>query len=684
MQDVGRVVDEMRGKDINLTVTVGKPAVRVIRAYTEGGEVWPIENIAVSGEVWDIKMEEKVGEIGCRITENGEIELTYPELGLGRYVFMVDGVSDDGERERIIEGYIGYEEPRYIQEEWTGETMMVVVGKERRKVLFGRNKAWEGMYNETIEARNEANEAKNEVIEKLIAAEDFMAGFRRAVSEVIRIDESGVLVIGDYWTGVHVKGVDGHTPYIGADGYWYTNGQSLGKKAQGEDGLTPTITVDGYWAIGNKKTSVRAEGRDGIDGTSVRRILVDMVEKIPQEGETCNGGYLYYVALGGTRTVATGWVKIQSGGGGVFKVAGIEISASSAQDAVDKLALVEYETNVYAELDYTDPTMIRLTAFEAGVAGNRITLETSDSRVTLSGNTLTGGQILNPTSWEMYAWLEGQGDIKGEWVKVGEKSDIATRTVYGYTKLGSDMTIEDGAPVGKDANGRLAVGAATDAVAGTGKLSAGYTVNGGGFVGLDIDGAFKVVPASYHVSGTMAYSYSGIADVPCVGTMGDGSVGIKWASADMGGAVVIANSINDDRTFAVLSTGFLKAYLEANFLGKGESWTRAQITGYVESMLDGYYSKTESLDVQGVQDAINESLLNYYDKTAVEGQINAIAEQIADKKLADYYNTSESDARYVQSGKGGVMKLHAMYKSEFDQLATREANAVYFVKRNKS
>lgn len=684
MQYGCRVVDEMRGKDINLTVTAGKPAVRTIRAYTETGELWPIENVAVSGEVWDIKMEEKKGDIACRITEDGEIELTYPDLGLGRYVFMLDGVSDDGERERIIEGYIGYDEPKYIEELETGDKMSVVIGKERRKVLFGRNRAWESMFNQTLNAMENAYAAKDEVVERIKTAEEFMTGFKQAVREVIRIDEDGILVIGDYWTGVRVKGKDGETPYIGADGYWYANGQSLGKKAQGEDGLTPTITVDGYWAIGNKKTSVRAEGRDGIDGTSVRRILVDMVEKIPQEGETCNGGYLYYVALGGTRTVATGWVKIQSGGGGVFKVAGIEISASSAQDAVDKLALVEYDTNVYAELDYTDPTMIRLTAFEAGVAGNRITLETSDSRVTLSGNTLTGGQILNPTSWEMYAWLEGQGDIKGEWVKVGEKSDIATRTVYGYTKLGSDMTIEDGAPVGKDANGRLAVGAATDAVAGTGKLSAGYTVNGGGFVGLDIDGAFKVVPASYHVSGTMAYSYSGIADVPCVGTMGDGSVGIKWASADMGGAVVIASSINDDRTFAVLSTGFLKAYLEANFLGKGESWTRAQITRYVESMLDGYYSKTESLDVQGVYEAIEESLTSYYDKTAVEGQINAIAGQIADEKLADYYNAEASDARYVQSGKGGVMKLHAMYKNEFDQLATREANAVYFVKRNKS
>ena len=672
----------MRGKDINLTVTVGKPAVRTIRAYTEGGEIWPIENVAVSGEVWDVKMEGKIGEIDCSVTDEGEIELRYPELGVGRYVFMVDGVSDDGDKERIIEGYIGYEEPRYIQEDVEGETMLVVIGKERRKVLFGRNRAWEGLYNETVEAMHGAIEAKEDVTEKLKAAEDFMAGFKKAVQEVIRVDEGGVLVIGDYWTGVRVKGMDGYTPYIGTDGYWYANGQSLGKKAQGENGLTPSITVDGYWAIGNQKTSVRAEGRDGIDGTAVRRILVDMVEKIPQEGETCNGGHLYYVALGGTRTVATGWIRLPSGG--VFKVAGIEINASSAQDAVDKLAQVENETNVYAEVDSVVSTLVRLTAFEAGVEGNRITLESDDPRVTLSGKTLTGGQVLNPTSWEMYAWLEGQNDIDGEWVKVGEVSDIATRTVYGYTKLGTDSTIDGGAPVGKDANGRMAVGRATEAVAGTGKLSEGNTLTAGAKIGLDANGAFRVVNAGYQTAGGMSYSYSGTADVACVGKMLDGTAGITWANSAKGGAVIIADGLNDGRSYAVMSAGMLKSHLESNYLSKANGLTREQTQQLLDDVLDNYYTKGDTLDYDGVVEVLSRRLTQYYNKTETRAQINTIAAEIADDKLEAYYTSSASDERYVQTGKGNVMKLHAMYKSEFDQLASREANAVYFVKRNKS
>ncbi len=670
----------MKGKDINLTVTVGKPAVRVIRAYTEGGEILPIENITVSGEVWDIKMEEKMGEIGCKVTEGGEIELTYPGLGLGRYVFMVDGVSDDGERERMIEGYIGYEEPRYIQEEWDGEAMLVVIGKERRKVLFGRNKAWQGMYNETIEAKEEAERAKEEVIDKLRAAEAFMAGFKQAVSEVIRIDEDGVMVIGDYWTGVRVKGKDGETPYIGVDGYWYAGGQNLGKKAQGEDGITPSITADGYWAIGDKKTTVLAAGRDGIDGTSVRRILVDEYAKIPQEGDTCNGGYLYYVALGGMRTVATGWIKLIYGDG-TFAINGIDFRVSSVADAVQQINDNE-ATGVYA--DEGADNIIYLSSLEAGVAGNRISLECNDVTVTRSGKTLTGGEIINPTSWEMYAWLEGQGDIDGEWVKVGEVSDIATRTIYGYTKLGTDLTIDDGAPVGKDANGRMAVGAATEAVPGTGKLSAGYTIIGGAAIGLDANNAYRVVSASYHTAGAISYSYSGTADVACVGKMADGSAGITWASAERGGAVVIADGINDGRSYAVLNTSFLKAYLQSNYLNKTQGWTRSEIIEHVSSVLSGYYSKTQTLDVQGVQNAINKSLADYYNKTAVQTQISTIAGQIADAKLEDYYDKALCDARYVQTGKGGILKLHAMYKSEFDQLATRDAEAIYFVKRNKS
>ena len=672
----------MRGKDINITVTAGREAERTIRVYREDGERWEVKDVGVEGRVWDMRMEEEKGEIECRVTGEGEIELKYPALGAGRYVFAVDGVSEDGERERVIEGYIGYEEPRYEGFEDDGEVMLVVLGGEKRKVLFGRNRAWEGKYEETEKARIAAVEASESALEALAGAQAFIESFNEAVSKAVRVDAGGVLVIGDYWTGVKVKGEDGESPRIGSNGHWWIGGADLGVPAQGERGLSASIGSDGNWYIGGENTGVQARGRDGIDGTSVRRILVDAYEDIPQEGDTCHGGYYYYVALGGTRTVATGWVRV--GNGGVFKVAGIEISCASAEDAVNKLAAVEHLTDVYAEVDVHDAGLVRLTALEAGVAGNRITLETNDARVELSGTHLEGGRVLNPTSWEMYSWLEGQGDVKGEWVKVDEPSDIATTRTYGFTKLGTDVDVEGGAPVGKDANGRMSVPAASESVAGTGKLSGSEGLVDGGYVGMDIYGAFRVELGGYAKYGAVSLSYSGVAEVPCVGQMNTGAVGLRWAGAGNGGAVIMAEGITDVRSYAVLSASEVKKYLDNNYHLAAETWTREETAAYIEWLLKSYYTKTETLNSEEVDRRIQLALAGYDDAESTELAIRELAGQIADEKLESYYAKSESDERYIQSGEGQVKKVHVMSKSAFDKLANREGGAIYFVTRDKA
>ena len=60
-------------------------------------------------------------------------------------------------------------------------------------------------------------------------------------------------------------GKDGYTPYIGADGYWYINGNSTGVKAKGQngvDGNTPYIQ-NGYWYIAGNNTGEKAIGTPG-------------------------------------------------------------------------------------------------------------------------------------------------------------------------------------------------------------------------------------------------------------------------------------------------------------------------------------------------------------------------------------------------------------------------------------
>ena len=672
----------MRGKDINLTVTAGVPHVRLVRVYDENGEAWPIENIGVVGRIWDMKMEGEVGEVKCGVTKDGEIEVVYPALGLGRYIFAIDGVSDDGGVERIIEGYIGYEEPSVKEIEDIGEYMYIVLDGERRQALFARNEAWRGLYHKTVEAMGGAMEAKEETMRQLEAAQAFIESFNEAISKAIYVDESGEWVVGEYHTGVRAVGRDGETPKIGVNGNWWAGNEDLGVKARGESGLTPYIGADGNWCIGEKNTGVLARGRDGVDGGSVRRILVDMVEDIPQSGETCTGGYYYYVALGGTRTVAIGWVRLSSGGG-VFKVAGVKIEAGSVEEAVSKLWEVESVTNVYAEQDPTDELKINLTSLEAGVAGNRITLETDDSRVELSGAHLTGGQILNPTSWEMYAWLEGQGDIDGEWVKVGEVSDIATTKTFGYTKLSTDSEVVGGAPVGKDANYQLRVPIASAGVAGVSKISAGNNMQTGGRIGLTGENALLCEPADYGQYGAMGYSYSGVAEVPCIGEMSDGMAGIRWASTAYGGAVVLAENILDTRVTAVMTANDVRDYLQKNYLTTTETWTHAQVKSFVEVTLKGYYTKEQTLDKTGVQTAISDALANYHTKAESEAKMRDVSGQVVNEKLTAYYDKTSAEGRFVQQGLGNPSKLHVLSKSEFDQLAKREAGAIWFVKRNE-
>ena len=73
-------------------------------------------------------------------------------------------------------------------------------------------------------------------------------------------------------------GLDGETPYIGADGNWWIGGVNTGVKAKGEDGidgsngvdgkdgLTPFIGENGNWWIGETDTGIPATGPEGAQG----------------------------------------------------------------------------------------------------------------------------------------------------------------------------------------------------------------------------------------------------------------------------------------------------------------------------------------------------------------------------------------------------------------------------------
>lgn len=154
----------------------------------------------------------------------------------------------------------------------------------------------------------------------LQSAQAFIESFEEAVSKAVRVGEDGVLVIGNYYTGVRVKAEDGVTPHIGANGNWWCGERDLGKPSRGEDGLTPSISADGFWCLGDFKTAVRAAGRDGVDGSAVRRVLVDSVAELPQGGERCTGGFFYYVPNADGEYDVYAWLERSAGAAGWVRV----------------------------------------------------------------------------------------------------------------------------------------------------------------------------------------------------------------------------------------------------------------------------------------------------------------------------------------------------------------------------
>lgn len=601
------------------------------------------------------------------------VTLQVPGLKEGRYRWYLSAVTEDGEVLPLLTGVFGAHYPAAKEcvesPESPNRRLVVRLGAEgtasvARWVMSNRIDV---AVESAEDAAQEAIGAKNEVLEQLKAAQAFIDSFNRAISEAVRVDEQNILIIGDYNTGICVKGEDGITPHIGINGNWWKGSEDLGISALGEPGLTPYIGADGCWCIGSYNTGELARGVDGIDGDTVRRILVDKYEDIPQEGETCNGGFYYYVALGGTGTVATGWVRLTSGG--VFSVGGVEIRASSAANAVELLAEVEEQTGVYAELDSVIPTLVRLTALKAGVAGNRIKLETNDSRVTLSGAHLKGGTILNPTEWEMYAWLEGQGDLDGEWVKVGEVDDIATTLTYGMVKISTDTKLSEGGIVGANESGQMLVSVSSAAGYGTGKLSGGTGVSGGGSVGMTADGAYMVEPAGYGKQGSMAFSVSGTVDVPAIGRLANGAAGIRWATTSDGGAVLVASDMNDARTAAMVNASTVRGYLQENYVS-----TSKFTTGLADS----------EADIKDWADARFVSAEFSYSKRDIDQMIAELEETTYSKVEADEEFLTRRDAEDTYVAQSDLYPpIVRISREAFDALETRDPNVVYLVKRKQ-
>lgn len=107
------------------------------------------------------------------------------------------------------------------------------------------------------------------------------------------------------------------------------------------------------------------------------------------------------------------------------------------------------------------------------------------------------------SGWDKYVWLHPNG-----WVCVGEVNDIATSEIYGLMKYATDVQVDNGAPVGPNAEGQASVPLAGIAVAGSGKLGTATVLTEGGMVGMNVSGNMMTPVASVNEFGSVRLSTS--------------------------------------------------------------------------------------------------------------------------------------------------------------------------------
>lgn len=319
------------GTRFDFTVTAGIEEVICIAISQE------VETLSVAGATWQARWtraDGTTGTIGCQHGgDDNEVLLTVPAMDGGIYSWELMATDDNGEVMRVLYGSFtavtstAAEELVADAKSSTLRTVDVLVPAAVGAPMELRWRASSAAAAAAEAAQKSADEAAEvaeslealqetaqqavdtaaEALEKLEGLDELLVQFQDALGSQIHIDSTtGTWIIAGVDSGVYAQGEAGKSPYISTSGTWvYYLDDSMqwvdsGLQAKGEDGLSPRVNslgnwevyVDGAWT----DTGIQAQGKDGLDGDKIVRIVVDSYSDIPQEGETCNGGYYYYVS----------------------------------------------------------------------------------------------------------------------------------------------------------------------------------------------------------------------------------------------------------------------------------------------------------------------------------------------------------------------------------------------------
>lgn len=579
---------DFTGTKFDFSVTEGL-AERMVLRFGKSGTA---EKLDLSGATWQFRArnagsgDEVDGLSVEHGAETGELVLMIPGLTAGEYGYELFATDSTGginrvcygvftaitsahgslmvqaarkESARTLDVFVPAVNGAKLELRWTSCSVAETAAAQAIGIVAGAR-------DEADRAKLEADRAAREADRAGVAADDIstqltnlvnradeavgkvenMEGRLNAIDDHIRDSIVPNAATNTWWIAgndshYRVTGEPGQSPYLDDDGFWWAFDDGVGEfvntgiNARGEDGRCPIIGSNGNWLHWNQKdkvwedSGVQARGKDGINGSTVRRIIVDRVADIPAEGETCNGGVYYYIPLVDAQPVAI--INVLDTEAGGFTVNGTTVTYTAQEDRESAAGAVAtgLRTALATLPGLTVETEGSRVIMTADIAG--WTFEALDTeRYTLEEHVRMQPQ----KRYDVYAWLEQQDGTSG-WVCVGEANDIATAEIYGLVKTATDVVVRDGAPVGNNENGQMAVPMARENTSGSVRISFPDSLGEGGRIGFDMDKRLRGEPATHQLYGDVRLSYRGndMTNGEADGTIGlraDGSIGVRWAT----------------------------------------------------------------------------------------------------------------------------------------------------------
>lgn len=409
------------------------------------------------------------------------------------------------------------------------------------------------LVNSSMEELERKREELADTLEELDTLKERVKSIQEDIRGSLFIDSEGVLWIAGESTGNKITGEPGKSPYMDDDGYihWYDDGAGAwrSQRIKADDGFSPYVNDRGYWVAADPitgevaETPYRAYGVDGVDADTVIRHLVDSASDIPLSGDTCNGGHYYYVPA------------LKYGANAKWTV-DYRPSTAMMGGAVDgylvlpnnPLYFMDERSNADIVHRINEDGYYGCTAKLDPETGKCIIYTDSNAVVYYHGGSDLFVEQIDGTEtegYDVYAWLVDP-DGAAAWHKVDEKNDISSEKVYGLNKLGSDIVIVNGVPVGVNEHGQLSVPRATMETMGGVAVSTNETLGDGSIIGLNAAGQLVGARANVFDYGGVRLSTNETCEAEVVGLTIGGSLGVMFGGVGQPGVFAVTRTAAGD------------------------------------------------------------------------------------------------------------------------------------------